>query len=146
MSNAVNSATNNVNNARNQAEAAVNNVQEQASNALDQVSDAANGDRNQRTGTGTAGAGSLVPIQAGGTLNADSGALGQVQDTISQIQQQAAGTLGNALQTIGSQASNAVNQAIGTVSAVQSQVSNALGNAGAQGGDSIMGYPLGVYS
>ena len=65
MSNAVNSATNAVDNARNQAEATVNNVQEQASNAIDQVSDAANGDRNQRTGTGTAGAGSLVPIQGG---------------------------------------------------------------------------------
>ena len=51
--------------ARDQTEAALSNVQEQASNALDQVSDAANGDRNQRTGTGTAGAGSLVPIQAG---------------------------------------------------------------------------------
>ena len=69
VSNAVNSATNNVNNAvdnaRDQAEAALSSVQEQASNAIDQVSDAANGDRNQRTGTGTAGAGSLVPIQGG---------------------------------------------------------------------------------
>lgn len=93
------------------------------------------------TGTGSSSQGSLVPIQAGGTFDAASGALGQVQNTINQIQNQAAGTLGNAVQAIGSQASNAISQAAGAVNAVQSQVTNALGNAGAQGGNSNIWSP-----